>query len=158
MRPHGRGACVAGGNPQDSGKACKVVLRAFLFCFIGGWQTFLGDKVVCLMALRCQSKAPFTGNGAGVRPHWHVLLAAGRHFRPDGAVRCIGHRSALHRPSQHAASAHAAQCILRMMPWEDSLDSTPWETPPCPYKQESLPRDIPRQALQVFSPRREGRG
>ena len=85
------------------------------------------------MALRCQSKVSFTGNGARVRPHWHVLLAAGRHFRPDGAVRCIGHRSALHRPSQHAASALAAHCTRH--------------TGRLPYSPHSLSRDCATSQL-----------
>ena len=32
-------------------------------------------------------------------------------FRPNGALRCISHRSAVHRPSQRAAMSFAAQCV-----------------------------------------------
>ena len=34
-----------------------------------------------------------------------------RHRGTSGAVRCTGHRSALHRASQRAASAHAPHCV-----------------------------------------------
>lgn len=32
-------------------------------------------------------------------------------FRPNGALRCISHRSAVHRPLQRAAMSFAAQCV-----------------------------------------------
>lgn len=32
-------------------------------------------------------------------------------FRPNGAIRCISHRSAVHRPLQRAAMSFAAQCV-----------------------------------------------
>ena len=32
-------------------------------------------------------------------------------FRPNGAMRCISHRSAVHRPLQRAAMSFAAQCV-----------------------------------------------
>ena len=32
-------------------------------------------------------------------------------FRPNGALRCVSHRSAVHRPLQRAAISFAAQCV-----------------------------------------------
>ena len=43
-------------------------------------------------------------------------------YWPDDAARCVGRRSALHRPSQRAATGIAAQWLVWKIPCAESPD------------------------------------
>ena len=64
-------------------------------------------------------------------------------FQPDDAVRCTGHRSALHRSSQHAAWALAAHCPFHQSILPASSPSPPGGSlprQPAPVKRPMMPR------------------
>lgn len=65
------------------------------------------------------SYAGWSGMGSGCAGQLSVLLFVRLCFGQNEAVRCIGHRSALHHSSQCAATAHAACCV-----WCASLPSS----------------------------------
>ena len=86
---------------------------------------------------------PFRRCRRGCLAHRPSLLPDARHrFQPDDAVRCTGHRSALHRSSQHVAWAHAAHCIFHQ-------SILPASSPPPPGG--SLPRQ-PAPARRPMMP------
>ena len=69
---------------------------------------------------------PFRRDRRGCQAHRPSQPPAALHsFQPDDAVRCTGHRSALHRSSQHAAWAHAAHCIFHQSILSASSPSPP---------------------------------
>lgn len=61
------------------------------------------------MSVLCRGR----GRCVGLFP---VLLVPWQFFRLADAVRCIGHRSALHRLLQHAALGFAARCVRHTSP------------------------------------------
>lgn len=68
--------------------------------------------------------------------------AARHHFLPHDAVRCIGHRSALHRSSQRAAWALAAHCLSHLSIMPASSPSPPGGSlprQPAPTRMPMMP-------------------
>ena len=87
---------------------------------------------------------PFRRCRRGCQAHRPSLLPAALHsFLPDDAVRCTGHRSALHRSSQHAAWAHAAHCPFHQSILPASSPSPPGGSQPrqpAPVRRPMMPR------------------
>ena len=87
---------------------------------------------------------PFRRYRRGCQPHCPSQPPAALHsFQPDDAVRCTGHRSALHRSLQHAAWAHAAHCIFHQSILPASSPSPPGGSQPrqpAPVRRPMMPR------------------
>ena len=86
---------------------------------------------------------PFRRCRRGCQTHRPSQPPAARHsFLPDDAVRCIGHRSALHRSSQRAAWALAAHCLFRLSIMPASSPSPPGGSlphQPAPTRMPMMP-------------------
>ena len=74
----------------------------------------LGAELTAALGSPAKSVPCLCRDGCAVR--LSALPATLLYFQADEAVRCIGHRSVLHRLSQRAASAIAPCCILHESP------------------------------------------
>ena len=76
---------------------------------------FLSEKDICAEKQTCRCTTRHTRLPTAFQTNRHHPSChppATRHlFLSNNAVRCIGHRNALHQPSQRAASAIAAHCM-----------------------------------------------